>query len=127
VPGQEAGWRTKAEAEVVEPDHVVGAHLEDAGDGPQVVLADGQHPAVEVLALDLDHPEVPLSISACGPGELLELGEVDGHLARLRPAMSEPLGKSGPSSVGQQLVDRHVVEAASRWRRGTEMARSPRS
>ena len=55
----------------------VGRDVEDAGDGPEVVTADREHPAVEVPALHLDHRQVPVSISASGPRAASRRVEVD--------------------------------------------------
>src|SRR5207248_8204041 len=63
-------------------DDAVGVGAEEAGDGAQVVAADGEHPAVEVLALHLDHLEVALQHVGLGLGEPLEGREVDGDLVR---------------------------------------------
>ena len=49
-----------AQAELVEPDaEVVGATTEHRGEHPQVVAANCQQTAVEVLALELDRRGVP--------------------------------------------------------------------
>src|SRR4051794_11235963 len=63
---------SEADAELVETSaHRLGRGLEQAGDGSQVLRPDGEHTAVEVLPLHLDHPEVAAEQIALGGGQLL--------------------------------------------------------
>src|SRR4051812_47631844 len=106
------------EAELVETTSGrLGRGVEDAGDGPQVVVAHRQHPTVEVLALHLDHPQVPTQHRGFGAVELVEPGEVDGdgfHLGATGAAVGEVDGTFAVEArtlvLGQELVDGHVVE-----------------
>ncbi|CAB4936182.1 unannotated protein [freshwater metagenome] len=84
-----------------------------------VIAADSEHPAVEVLALHLDHGEIAAQHVGFGATELLEAGEVDGHgdPRRTRGTFGEidDRGVGLDSEVGafvhgEQLVDRHRIE-----------------
>jgi len=113
VATDQSADQNSAEAE----SHLFEAHLgsvfvdiEDAGNGAHVVTADGEHPAVEVLALDLDHSQVAREHLGLVVAHLLQTGQID-----LRPAVVDvtPHGQfviGFALTVGQQLVDRHLVE-----------------
>ena len=85
----------------------------------QVLGADGDHPAVEVLALDLDHGQEPTQQVTFGAAHGVELGQVDRDLVVAVPgpelapgpgrALSPPLPL--PSPLGPQRV------ASSSWGR----------
>ena len=76
-----------AEAELVEPAaEIVGAATHHRGEHPEVVVADREHLAVEVLALQLDRRRVPRDHGGVGVVDLVEPHEVDGEaLARRSP------------------------------------------
>ena len=63
------------------PAHADAVPLEDPGQGPDVLVADGEHPAVEVAPLDLDHPDVAGEQLPLGGVERVEAPEVDGDRA----------------------------------------------
>jgi hypothetical protein len=47
------------QTEIIEAtSHHLSGRVEHAGNGAQVVTANGQHPAVEVLTLHLDHSQI---------------------------------------------------------------------
>ena len=88
--GGGAGHAVVEDAEALEAiDRQVGRDVEDAGDGPQVVAPHGEHPAVEVAALHLDHPEVAGQHLGVGALGLLHGGEVELHR---RPRRGSPDG-----------------------------------
>src|SRR5664280_3401646 len=65
------------ETELVQSgSHAVGGHAEQAGDGPYILGPDGDHPAVEVLAMHLDHAEELAEQIPLGPAHRVELGAV---------------------------------------------------
>src|SRR5581483_3278508 len=119
------GSGVQPEAEVVQAAaHAVGGHVEQATDGPHVLGADGDHPAVEVLALHLDHAQVAAQQLALGRGDRLQAGEVNGHPAVVGAeatvfssggravafARAGGPGRGAAAVPGQQLVDRNIVE-----------------
>src|SRR4029077_1976037 len=94
------------------------------GDGLEVVAPDGQHAAVEVLALDLDGVEVAVQDLGLVVLDPFGAGEVDVDLpAAVLPgtagagvAVRGPIRPAGLGQVdldvaGQELVDGNAVEA----------------
>src|SRR6478735_4156811 len=95
-----------SETEVVEAiGGRVDTDAEDAGDGAQVVLADGEHPPVEVLALDLDHREVAVEHVGLGAAQVLEATQVDGEgaLVDRERAGTGAVAEGGALVGGEQL------------------------
>ena len=87
--------------------------LEHPGQGTQILVADGDHPAVEVAALDLDHPDVTAQQLPLGELFGLQAAQVDldGPLAgagRRVQLCIRPVGHR--TDAGEQLIDRHPVE-----------------
>src|SRR3954454_23614415 len=77
------GGGDEAETELVQgADRALERRVEDAGDGAEVVAAHGEHAAVEVLALHLDHLQVAHEHLGHVRLQLAQPGEVDGD-ARL--------------------------------------------
>src|ERR1035437_1035529 len=105
--------------------HDLRGHTEQAGDRPQVLRPDSDHPTVEVLAMDLNHREVPSEKITFGTAHRLQLGQVDGGLPAPRSTGEDPAGigwsclrrvptrppTGGRVAVGwQELIDRDVIE-----------------
>src|SRR5690349_6143844 len=93
--------RFEAERDLVDRD------VEHRRDRPFVVLTDGEHATVEVLALDLDHPQEAGEHFERRPRELGELQDVDRQLGT-RPGAFCAARIVGPPR--QQLVDGDSVE-----------------
>src|SRR4051794_1739294 len=79
-PERSGGGGAGPEAELVEAHtELVGTPAEHRGEHPQVVAADGEEPAVEVLALELDRGRVPGEHGGLRLVEPVQLHEVDGE------------------------------------------------
>ena len=76
--------------------HGFGCDSEEAGDGVQVLGADGQYPAVEVLAQPLDHVEQRPQNLVLGAISGPELGKVDGHLGPFHLVLDIRQGRVSP-------------------------------
>ncbi len=68
---------------------VVGAAPEDRGEDADVVAANGEHPAVEVLALELDRGRVARDDLGVGFLEPVEADQVDGEGGAVFAALGE--------------------------------------
>jgi len=102
--------------------HRIGREPECAGQHPEVPGTEGEHPSIEVLALQLDHADESAQDLRLGTDFLLEPGQVDGdspEVTRPRPARRAGIVSSASSFrqncvavvIGrQQLIDRQVVE-----------------
>src|ERR1700712_522586 len=74
--------RTEEQIECIESlSDLIDRNVQHCRDGPAVVTANGQDLAVEVLPLNLDHPQESGQHLERVPRELRELDQIDGHLA----------------------------------------------
>src|SRR5947199_4466049 len=121
VDGPERTMNSEANAELVEATaHRLSRGLEQAGDGPQVLRPNGEHAAIEVLPLHLDHAEIPAQEVALGGRQFLQPSEIDGDpvvtvlgrpsadLAVVSPqidVVTAPPRRLGAEVSGQQLID----------------------
>ncbi len=109
------------DAELVEAAaHDRRRRLEQERQRAQVVAANREAARREVLALDLDHPDVAADQLALFGGQAFEAGEVDDDgrtfvagdgpaRRRARGALAQ-VERGAPSSPGQQMVDRDLVQ-----------------
>ena len=117
-----------AQAQLVETAaHGVRCHAEEAGDGPEVLGADGDHPAVEVLALHLDHAEEAAQEVSLGTADRVQLGQVDGDLlvavprSQLAPGPSRTLGVAVAALLRSPAGPQRLASSSwgSSWSTGT--------
>ncbi|MEZ5258565.1 MAG: hypothetical protein R2705_17225 [Ilumatobacteraceae bacterium] len=88
---------------------LIDGDVEHGGDRTAVVVADREHLAVEVLALDLDHAEEALQHLERGTRQLAQFHQVEYDLGRGPEDLEVVTGVH--LVAGQQLVDEDLVEA----------------
>jgi len=100
-----------AQGQLVEPSaEIVGAAPHDRREQPEVVLANSEHLAVEVLALELDGRGVARDHGGVFVVELVETDEID------REPLTAGAGRLGEidldvvTAPGQELVGGHPVQ-----------------
>ena len=99
-PGRSGG---DAKAQLVEATaHGIGRHAEEAGDGPQVLGADGDHATVEVLALDLDHAQEAAQEVTFGP--CWPVFATDSELVKDITASDDQLKNSCPGLLAKKAL-----------------------
>ena len=117
-----------AEAELVEPaPEVFGAAAHHRGEDPEVVAADGEHLPVEVLTLQLDGRGVARDHRGVGVVDLVQAHQVDGEAVARRADRVGEIDLEVVGALGSSWSGGTRYSSARRNRRGTEMARSPRS